>query len=440
MGDVVSTLWVDKVCAEKERIALPQNERLDCFKNNARYISRLSGQPHELAEFFHGDNTCALMAACHQWSTWMRKHKPNFGNSSTSGIAGKCCTERFGTFVDAAIVIDSIKRFAMEAINRGVPKVLESVDSHLCRGIIANAFLGNLKDLTAEKKHAQNAGGLDFSVLFRTHIDTAAQKILCLLHYFSTPLTEEDVVFTVHCDTRSLQEFEEFLHSSEQPVRPLVLTDESMEDRTCGTLVNFGNPNFGYGHVIGSCTQEEILQVCCPELNVGLLYYGLIPADGIITCRCRYFSLYKGYGATFEFVKPLKKTYAQVLLTMDAVYANHFTKDSVLRDIRKATIGFQNSPGPISTGKWGCGVFGGNVEHKFLQQVIAASIAEKDLRFSTFRNVEEKARLQRLLDTLVAAKCTVGALYRMLPDTAPADGDWYSLLERGVSQGRTTTA
>ena len=38
----------------------------------------------------------------------------------------------------------------------------------------------------------------------------------------------------------------------------------------------------------------------------------------------------------------------------------------------------------VSTGRWGCGVFGGLPAHKFTQQVLAARLAGVSLRFSTF--------------------------------------------------------
>eukprot|EP00397_Hematodinium_sp_SG-2012_P026033 GEMP01027239.1.p1 GENE.GEMP01027239.1~~GEMP01027239.1.p1 ORF type:complete len:465 (+),score=83.53 GEMP01027239.1:118-1512(+) len=426
MGHVSSTPESYEILMEDAPVVLPEDERLDCFRNDAQYISRMPEKLLALAAFFNADDACALVTACHLWGKWVGKDSHGFWSTAN------CWRGLSGTPVEADGLIRVIKRFAIEAMNRGVPTTLGRIDSSLCRGILANAFFGNLKDLTAEKKHARNAGGLDFSVLFRSHTELAAQKILCLLHYFSILLKDEEVVFRVDQDTRSVLEFEEFLSTCEYPLRLPVITEESMEDSTCGTIVNFANSNFGYGRIIASCTQEEILQMCCPEFNVGLLYYGLIPADGVVTCRCRRFIEYTGYGSKFEFLRPLKDTYIQVVLTMDAVYENHFEKESVLRDIRKATIGFQNSPGPISTGKWGCGVFGGNMEHKFLQQVIAASIAAKDLRFSTFSNAQDRERLQ-LLGTLVASKCTVGALYQLLPNTAPADGDWYSLIKSGVS-------
>ncbi len=42
----------------------------------------------------------------------------------------------------------------------------------------------------------------------------------------------------------------------------------------------------------------------------------------------------------------------------------------------------------VSTGKWGCGAFGGVAAHKLLQQSVAAAAAGVDLEFSSFGDLE----------------------------------------------------
>ena len=77
---------------------------------------------------------------------------------------------------------------------------------------------------------------------------------------------------------------------------------------------------------------------------------------------------------------------------------NNPQKD-IMRDIHKAYVGFnlinlesqKDVEKTISTGNWGCGVFGGNHELKFLQQWIAASFAGvKKLFYFTFNNEKMK--------------------------------------------------
>merc|ERR1711920_46298 len=60
-----------------------------------------------------------------------------------------------------------------------------------------------------------------------------------------------------------------------------------------------------------------------------------------------------------------------------------FRDDIVLRDIRKAYLCFMGCS-VVSTGHWGCGIFGGLPAFKFVQQALAASLAGCKLQYSTF--------------------------------------------------------
>ena len=96
----------------------------------------------------------------------------------------------------------------------------------------------------------------------------------------------------------------------------------------------------------------------------------------------------------------LEDDVVQDILTIDACTAAHFEPHSMLRDIGKAYAAFAAlapaapaaparpdapaAPAVVSTGRWGCGVFGGTPSHKFMQQLIAARLAGVPLEFSTF--------------------------------------------------------
>mmetsp|Transcript_4446 Transcript_4446/g.14244 ORF Transcript_4446/g.14244 Transcript_4446/m.14244 type:complete len:149 (-) Transcript_4446:86-532(-) len=85
---------------------------------------------------------------------------------------------------------------------------------------------------------------------------------------------------------------------------------------------------------------------------------------------------------------------------MDATMIRHFSEDKVLRDIRKAFLCFQGCS-VVSTGRWGCGAFGGHPAHKFAQQLVAAGLAGCSLRFSTFG---DPARCEEVLAAVAAAQ------------------------------------
>merc|ERR1712217_535258 len=94
------------------------------------------------------------------------------------------------------------------------------------------------------------------------------------------------------------------------------------------SFVNFANAEFGYGCFIPSCTQEEIMQMCCPEFNVGMVHIGRMTDWAVVVVQnVRRFSSYVGYGSDFEFVGPWSaQSCTQSILTMDATTSNHFTK------------------------------------------------------------------------------------------------------------------
>ena len=78
------------------------------------------------------------------------------------------------------------------------------------------------------------------------------------------------------------------------------------------------------------------------------------------------------------------------ILTLDACTQGHFRREKILRDIGKAVTSFKahqsvcSGEATISTGRWGCGIFGGLPSHKFVQQVLAASLAGVQLEFSMY--------------------------------------------------------
>merc|ERR1712196_103923 len=69
-----------------------------------------------------------------------------------------------------------------------------------------------------------------------------------------------------------------------------------------------------------------------------------------------------------------------------------------------------------SSGKWGCGVFGGDPAHKFIQQVVASSLANCKLHFSTFGAPDN---CDRVLGIIKAVQPTTSQLLRaLLPASA----------------------
>eukprot|EP00586_Coscinodiscus_wailesii_P000858 CAMPEP_0172490076 /NCGR_PEP_ID=MMETSP1066-20121228/20436_1 /TAXON_ID=671091 /ORGANISM="Coscinodiscus wailesii, Strain CCMP2513" /LENGTH=377 /DNA_ID=CAMNT_0013258381 /DNA_START=288 /DNA_END=1421 /DNA_ORIENTATION=+ len=341
-----------------------------------------------------------------------------------------------------------------------------------CRCILANAFLGNI-------------GSIPFSNMWERSIplqmirwncqyeSVVTEKIFCLLAYFDATknMSQEDSqrmivfekVFFQPQDNDLLpnakKDKEPFLNLKgwDIPTSPhnsaVVITQSAMEDSACTGFVNFANQMFGYGDFVPSCTQEEIMQMMCPEFNVGMLFFEKMENECVILARnIRRYSKYEGYLDTFRFcgALPDDARYDQTIITMDAVFCNHYSPENQLRDVRKAYLGFsscldtvkqgeeEDQQGKcrehivISTGQWGCGAFGGNPEHKFLQQAIAIGLCggKVSLRFSSFRDAKLARRLQSLWDFITTNNLTPRQIYEAcnnMKETQNFEGALYFL-------------
>uniref|UniRef100_A0A7S1BAR9 poly(ADP-ribose) glycohydrolase n=1 Tax=Corethron hystrix TaxID=216773 RepID=A0A7S1BAR9_9STRA len=301
------------------------------------------------------------------------------------------------------------------------------ITARQARSVLANAFLRNINDVMKTEKDPSNCGGLDFRRLFMGNSgDCGSQKLACLLLYFEAcgsilEDTEDDDRVITFERIRYLPSRMDSLvkdmrgekgkHSCGRFIGDGVhLHSGPMESppRPAGAFVNFANPNFGYGKCIPSATQEEIMQMCCPEFNVGMLFIGKMGDDEVVNvCSVRRFCQYSGFLDSFMckgLVPHLDRAASlETVMTMDACTYSHFSKKMIQRDICKAyhcfreyaldslgltaesSIPHQQYP-IISTGKWGCGVFGGRPAHKLVQQACAANLAGVDLQFSTFHN------------------------------------------------------
>jgi len=439
-------------------------------------------------------DTAALVTNCALYKALARTFPQGYDAAST-----------FPRFVDSLLHSAlSVLRHADESCNDTDP---EEYRRHFCpvepvekkcgvswiRGVLANAFLGNIdKDPVEFRK--DYGGGLDLHGMLSSTSHVAVEKVCCLVQYFmgtdpriGNPdvVEDEDGVQGGYDDYMDLSnpnqrtvvfqkvsltddEFSMVLkkmdgagdeatdpspppprddggggsstHRTDDTTPVVLIHDGAMEIPTANAFVNFANRNYGYGKFIPSCTQEEILQVCCPEMNVGMLFYGVMDDDSVVlTHGVRRFSSYSGYLRGFRFEGGLGGRDGvgayedQTIVTMDASFHGQYTDEGNLRDTKKAYLGWKASldwhlrrPSgvgvkddlsgggvrgnselkrtlQISTGQWGCGMFGGVVAHKFLQQVIAAQLVNRDnddgnvrLFFSCFHDPAMKAALDKL--------------------------------------------
>lgn len=145
--------------------------------------------------------------------------------------------------------------------------------------------------------------------------------------------------------------------------------------------------------------------------------------DEVVNVRnVRRYTAYSGYLDSFVCQGLLADESSVVVhdvLTLDAVYTKHFETIAIQRDVNKAYFAFlahaahqqTTRPSVISTGKWGCGIFGGWTPHKFVQQALAAAVAGVDIEFSAFGRPES---CDVILDALIRTQATVSTVVRAL--------------------------
>ena len=201
--------------------------------------------------------------------------------------------------------LEALQEPALQSMPPLAPGESRAFTARQCCGVLANAMLGNVADLMAEHKH--NQGGLSFTRHLRFPVGVYVHKTAALLLYFEARRLAEgtadegrEVAFErVQCPSDSA--FADLVR--ERSAARLAadgsactLHADVMEAPAADAFVNFANKNFGYGCFIPSCTQEEILQVCCPEFNVGMLLLGVMADGEVVNVRgCRRYSRYSGY-------------------------------------------------------------------------------------------------------------------------------------------------
>ena len=339
-----------------------------------------------------------------------------------------------------AWALEAVQDPALQEMAPLVPGESRSFTARQCCGILANAMLGNVLDLMAEHKH--NQGGLSFVRHLRFDNGVYVHKTASLLVYFEARRqadgaddTREVRIDYLACPTDDdfeaavRERSDVILAGGGQPGdtgTTCTLHADAMEAVCADGFVNFANSNFGYGCFIPSCTQEEILQMSCPEFNVGMLLIGTMRDDEVVNVRgCRRYSQYTGYLDSYECVGAWPDRTIATILTLDACTHAHFSRAALLRDVRKAYTSYAalaaatggggevgaGDAAVVSTGRWGCGVFGGLPTHKFLQQLVAARLAGVRLEFSTFGQPDG---CDDLLDSVSQTQMSVGDAWALL--------------------------
>lgn len=278
---------------------------------------------------------------------------------------------------------------------------------------LSNAFLLNVD--SCNKEHY---GELTFGFLYQSGSMAGEEKLLCILCYFYSciKLDENRIVsFNRHVINENPKTI--FKSNAKINTAAINIHTNNMESVNANAFVNFANKQLSYG-ITNSCTQEEILNACCPETYLALLFCESMKSNEVIIIKgARRFSTYSGFLNAFKWTGMYQDNIFQDQIGLDACTKNHFSVENVNRDIMKAYMGFKltGNNSYISSGGWGCGAFGGDPIHKFLQQLLVVSVIPNiKLHYSTYGNLDLANKFRHILEYIDANNVTVGELYGSL--------------------------
>jgi len=281
------------------------------------------------------------------------------------------------------------------------------------------------------QRYAGMLPNFNFGFLFGVGGVSNRHKIRCLIEYFmiraaeaARPVADSAPTFVVEVTRHVAAALPNFRECTLPISKSVTVQDNgAIEDCTGWLEADFANKLLGGGVIGRGCVQEEIRFAINPEMFIArLVCEQLLPNEVVYMTGTRQYSLYKGYADSFTFAgrcppptrtpvpvatsSPKPRAMVDVaIVAMDATNYNQwnlkpehqFFPQWVARDVGKAAIAFSGSPlsahpsvsnGPVVTGNWGCGAFGGDLELKFLQQLCAASAAGRPMIYYTFGKPE----------------------------------------------------
>lgn len=258
-----------------------------------------------------------------------------------------------------------------------------------------------------------------------------AQKIHCLYSYFQQVVKkkQEEETFVVFkrlvyeenqmggCDVFAWASCNSGLLQID--IRP---TGGIEEAKGC-LEIDFANKYLGGGVLGNGAVQEEIMLMTSPEGLVGILFCESMKEDEAILIQgAGMLCEYQGYARSFKFNGKKEEKYDitssrivdRNIIAIDALdlrderIPTQFSSQLLLRELNKAYIGFLGVPEldeetkrkPVATGRWGCGIFAGNVQLKFILQWIAASRAGRAMLFYSFgkQGLENLEKIMKLYE------------------------------------------
>ncbi|XP_055301564.1 poly(ADP-ribose) glycohydrolase-like [Sitodiplosis mosellana] len=302
--------------------------------------------------------------------------------------------------------------------------------------LLANAFLCTFPHRNEYRRgEYRSYPSINFGELYAADGDQTIEKIRCIYNYFRRVCSQMPtgvVTFT----RRSIPDEElpqwDQIEKTFSGTQLHVTNDGKIENDGKGLLqVDFVNKFVGGGTLGRGCVQEEILFVIYPELICSRLFTERFGNNEcMIIVGCERFNNYEGYASTFKWTgdcndeTPLDlcRRRKSAIVAIDAENfsnkAQQYQKDMLKCELNKAFIGFKydmsgRAPG-VTTGKWGCDIFGGDKHLKSLLQLMACCITDRPLVYYTFGDDQLRSDLLRIHEFLVMQGVQIGELFTCL--------------------------
>lgn len=311
--------------------------------------------------------------------------------------------------------------------------------------LLANAFcctLHNRKD----RSEYHPIPPINFNRLLSSNEDVERkhEKLQCIFNYFKKIIPrwtskEEGTVVTFDRRYYFDEDLPKWLSNNEKigSEKFVIVKDEITSEFS---EIDFANKFIGGGVIGKGCVQEEIMFVQNPELIVSRLFTEkLEDTECLVITGYETFNETSGYSNTFRCNKvkddrtgfyrikgtPLLQRLRQTI-AIDALHFHatwkQYDQKNLNRELNKAYVGFnekQNTTekscsAAVATGNWGCGAFNGDKELKFLIQLMAATVAKRQVLYSTFNDEGQAKKFSEMYSLLKKKSVTVQKIYDIL--------------------------
>jgi poly(ADP-ribose) glycohydrolase len=216
----------------------------------------------------------------------------------------------------------------------------------------------------------------------------------------------------------------------DSPITEILIGEGNVDDSPAKLQVAYCEDYIGGDLFKDPLNQGDLTLLIRTESLVSLLFCERIPAnESINVFGCEKFIHYNGYGSGVRFISKFvddvkygKSKNNEFMAKYSIIFIDASPKTSTTdqmitefdRDLNKAYCGFSSlqfsRPENLSSGNWSYRFRGCNMQVKFIQQVLAASYANKCLVYHPNNNDFEKQVIP-FIEWIMDNKLTIGDLY-----------------------------